>query len=747
MNRVPIPAPEQASKPSRYGAAGESLPEHLQEALRRLVARAEEDNRMARMEQVKRVQRQREFFRGNQNIFFDEIASRWARVTEAGLGLPTEIPENAVKYAYVENLYRVESLLHIAILRQNPPACQFRPQSFDQPEDVATAREAKVAMEFVVANNGLERRMADAIWLLDHDGACFSYTHWEESKELYGSDWFQPMGTEQKEIPGKAICESCGYEYPEMTPDGLCPHCAEVGTVSPLTPVAPEMVAVDVPQGDPEEEPRGQERALFMGALEVAVPFSARTLRDCGWLTWEAECEKALIKTLYPGVADKSLELPATTDTGDAEEARQARLALMGTSYGRGTTDSHANLITFRRTWMRPWYFNTLDDQATAKELVEAFPIGCYVAFAGPTYCESRPEQIEERWKWVPAYPGDGMMRDGWLTDFVDHQRKINTGENIKFEIFERGLGTRFIDDKAVDYDAYIEQGAQAVNEMPISLRPGEKAGDKIYDSPPAEPSQWLTHDLDSMRGNRSEKLTGNFAAAFGGDTGTNDTASGIAEVKDSAMGRMSYFKEILNELYAGTVLNLIRCFRKHRSADVRYAVEGPSGELDAAIIHIDQLKGNFYAITEAEDSYPVSPAQKRAVVLQVLNGQPTALQQALFAPENYDLVRWAVGEDIKLPGEQARRKQMREIERMKRGEYVQVDAMLDQHDYEIGAMNEWGSSEDGQNAAPEVRMLVAQHMTDHMKAQAVIAKLQQGLAPPMPVDPAAMEGGAPAPM
>jgi len=56
--------------------------------------------------------------------------------------------------------------------------------------------------------------------------------------------------------------------------------------------------------------------------------------------------------------------------------------------------DALMNLITFDRTWLRPWAFYAIEDEAVRGELLAMFPDGCYVAFAGDVYCESRSESM-----------------------------------------------------------------------------------------------------------------------------------------------------------------------------------------------------------------------------------------------------------------------------------------------------------------------------------------------------------------
>ena len=68
--------------------------------------------------------------------------------------------------------------------------------------------------------------------------------------------------------------------------------------------------------------------------------------------------------------------------SADEVYARASRVAI---SQGLPTThpgDTLFNLITFSRTWIRPWAFYAIEDKSVRDALLALFPDGCYVAFA-----------------------------------------------------------------------------------------------------------------------------------------------------------------------------------------------------------------------------------------------------------------------------------------------------------------------------------------------------------------------------
>ena len=121
------------------------------------------------------------------------------------------------------------------------------------------------------------------------------------------------------------------------------------------------------------------------------------------------EVHRAKLKAGYPHAADK-------IQMGGPQSARRSVRARVARGNVAGLADDASgrravNLITFSRTWLRPWAFYAIEDKSVRDELLALFPDGCYVAFAGDTYCESRNETMDDHWRVMHALPGDGQNR------------------------------------------------------------------------------------------------------------------------------------------------------------------------------------------------------------------------------------------------------------------------------------------------------------------------------------------------
>ncbi len=52
--------------------------------------------------------------------------------------------------------------------------------------------------------------------------------------------------------------------------------------------------------------------------------------------------------------------------------------------------DALFNLITFSRTWIRPWAFYSIEDKSVRDALLALFPDGCYVGVMRATRIANR---------------------------------------------------------------------------------------------------------------------------------------------------------------------------------------------------------------------------------------------------------------------------------------------------------------------------------------------------------------------
>ena len=118
---VPVETPARsAAQP--YGANNETLPERLQEALRRLVQQYSTESESTRRQEIRRIKQAHQFWRGLQYLWWDERDQNWHLPFEQKMMDNSSI-EDLPRYEFVTNIYQAFGLSLIAVLSQDVRAC------------------------------------------------------------------------------------------------------------------------------------------------------------------------------------------------------------------------------------------------------------------------------------------------------------------------------------------------------------------------------------------------------------------------------------------------------------------------------------------------------------------------------------------------------------------------------------------------------------------------------------------------
>src|SRR5579862_1464959 len=385
-----------------------------------------------------------------------------------------------------------------------------------------------------------------------------------------------------------------------MLPPVMCRGCGASLGPEHFKPAA--RVAVPVIT-DVRRVSNGQEVISIVGGLELNTPVWANEMHEFPYLQWSMEVHRAKLKASFPLAADK---IQTGGEAGaDDIYARATRVAV---AQGLPTThpgDALFNLITFSRTWIRPWAFYAIEDKSVRDALLALYPDGCYVAFAGDTYCESRNESMDDRWRVMHALPGDGQNRPSVGDSLVQIQERYNTLSNIQAETYEYGIPPIYADPQVIDFDALANQTAEPAAHYPARARPGQPLAASFYQPTPAQvPADMLEHQQD-LAGPVSQFLTGLFPAVFGGVQAGNKTAAGYAMARDQALGRLGIVWRRLKQFYADLMLLSVDTFRKNRANDVEIPLLGAAGEFESKWIRLADLKGNIQAHPESDETFP----------------------------------------------------------------------------------------------------------------------------------------------
>jgi hypothetical protein len=715
------PAPAAGASANPYGANNETLPDRLQAALRALVDELARENLYARRQEVKKVRQARMFWKGQQYLWWNEqdqnfhtpFQTPW-QTTESGL-------DDQPRYQYVTNIYQPFGMALIAALSQNVPATRLVPESPTSEQDITTAKAGSKVIEYIERNNDGKKLLQDTAFYLYTDGKVGGYVRYVVDGQRFGfseEPRYELVPVRLESVGARHVYPDAGRVVPQSS------QAADVDAASDAPPdTIPDTVMVPRVAGV-EKIPNGQEVISIIGALELKTPLWAREQHEFPYLMWSVEAHLSKLRAAYPHAADK---IHAGGIAGEEEYERIARLQVTqggsAQSQGLATGDNLANLVTFQRTWLRPWAFYTLQDATLRDELQKIFPEGCYVAFAGDAYCESRNESMDDRWRVIHAMPGDGQDRPALGEALISVQERLNDLANITIETYEYGIPSTFVDSEVLDIEALEEQTSEPGAMYPVSPRPGQPVGAGFFTTPQAAVSADMLRHMDELAGPIAQFITGAFPALMGAESADQKTATGYAMQRDQALGRMGLPWARIRRFYSELMLLALECFRENRVDDVQMSVLGASDEWAPETIELADLKGEVRVFPETDENFPVSWTQQRQSLLQLLQimGGDPVFQQAMSAPENMAVLKRLSGlDDISLPGDDARVKQYREIGQMlatppivvanpKTGEILVTPTVLpddfaDDHASELETCKRWMTSEAGQVAKAQNR-------------------------------------------
>ncbi len=768
-----------------YGANNEHLPDRLQAALRRIVFDFTTESELSRRQEIRRIKQAHQFWRGLQYLWWSEQDQNWHLPFEQKFSDQTSL-EDLPRYEFVTNIYQAFGLSIIAVLSQDIPRVRFFPQSAQAEEDVSAAKAATEVSQLVEQNNRMGNVIVEEAFELWTSGKVAAYVRYVVDGQRFGFHPETQIAARQVKIaPDMWRCKNCGAETPanEIDPAPIGPVGSRA--VSRSADVAVDGEKTVQPAGQPFENPNvycecgalfelgdyvpgdvvtvpaaqtrlrvpnGQEVITIVGGLELKTPPWANEMHEYPFLQWNMEVHQARLRAAYPHAAGK-----IGPPVAPGESAQYERLARLAQSQGGPLTqggDYNMNLITFQRTWLRPWAFYQLDDQKLRDELLALFPDGCYVAFAGDAYCEARNENMDDHWRVLHALPGDGSSGRPALGDaLISVQERFNTLSNLQIETYEYGIPPIYADSEVLDFDALQSQTAEPGAHYPARAKPGQPLAAGFFQPEPAQIPPDLAEHAANLMGPVSQFLTGAFPALFGGAMTNNDTAAGYAMARDQAMGRIGLVWRAMKFFHADVMLLAVDCFRKNRPSDVEVTLLGAGSAFESKWIRIADLKGNLFSYPETDEQYPTMWSQQRAVLMQLLGSADPQLQQIFAHPENLALIKRLIGlEEIVIPDEESRTKQYREIAQLvvaqpviERDPQTGAETMLpsivpdpfaDNHAVELESCKRWFSSDAGQVAKVDSPAGYANVRAHAILHQQFLLRQQQPAPPTQSIPP-----------
>lgn len=734
------------------------LPDRIQNAFKELVRLAELESDPFRRPHIRQWLEAEQFWMGNQYPIWSEREFNFRTPFEYALR-ENRLDEQPI-YEYVINIYQAYGLSVIAALAQRLPKVRFSPKSATSEIDLATSKAASDVADLIEKNNRLRIMAIREAYLLWTQGVYASFVRFVRDK-AYGTTPEPVIENSLVEIaPDRHLCPNCGNEDPTdsggfaPTSPSNCSQCGEaVGDADFMPAEHAEVPTIS----SYRDKPNGQEKISIYGAMNVKVMPYVNEASETGYLFLVEEVHKSALRATYP---DKRNAIgkytggngPTTLSEGDSYE-KNARMSLANAPapYGAGRISMSVHTATYKRCWFRPWFFQALEDEDLADELMQMFPTGAYCAFADGVFLEAYEEDVDEHWTVCKAMPGVGMYTQAIGGSTMPLQKQINDAANIVQEHIDFGSAPPVLfDARYISGEALKNQRMRPATYVPVATKgAGQQKSlrDMIF-----QPEIHL--DANIYGYGRSiielvQVVSGAMPSIFGGPTKGNETATGQQMSRDQSLGKLQLFWSAVKQHHADSMMQAVNVFRENRTEDVELSIFGKSKTYTSKYIRLGDLQGNVVAEPEADEDFPASWSDIRTNLLSMMEipGAAPVVLQILMHPSNAPIFRkFIANPDIVLPMEDNREKQYREIDMLllsppvqgpptmtpmgpQPGPFVSTvppDVLADDHDAHIMAAQEWAVKDgvDIKMINPAGYANVMAHIMDHEKSKAQKAQL-----------------------
>lgn len=684
------------------------IPVEHQKAIKEILDQVRRSERDVRYQQIKTLKRNELFWVGEFKIYWDSSVGDWQSIADGIRTLPlgdVSVDPGIYDKAKV-NIYRAYGESVIGAVSNGVPHVRFFPSNPDKIEDINTADTFALIAEKIEQENEAEALMRRGMALLWNQGfiACYNYSHASEDygtskQKIFGaknyedkvescplceseisSDYYEVEGEETPRSDTEILerkPEGLGGDYAEGLDTGLdqglsplpqlsqCLGCGEM--VPPNTSTMP----FQAPYVKEEKDiPKCRQILEFYGPLNVQIPYYARLPRDVGWVLLSTESHYAQIRDLYSGVvqddgenlADKIQPGNITNDTWE----RWAR----STYYDY--MSSQTQLVTVQRFWVKPWMFEALGTQKRdlIEELKATYPCGLYSVFVNELFAEAYPEDLDEHWTFTLNPLEERINASPFGKFLIPVQEMINELIFLILETIEFGVPVTFVDDTKFDMGAINQSALSPGNMYGISRDKGESLSNYLHTTSTASLSKDVFDFLKALEF-YAQLVSGAFPQIFGGAT-NNRTLGQDENARNQALQRLATAWRMLNKFWASVMSKAVKNHVDDMLEDETYLKDIGNSKISVEI-KLENLTGEVgEVVPETNDQFPVSWSQLRDQTMKLFEMNNPQILQVLGMPQNVGFVKRVLGmNELYVPGDDDRNKQLAEIEELIKGQPV----------------------------------------------------------------------------
>lgn len=679
------PSPEEAESEDLFADDIEA-----QQTLVKLYEKNRSENRYPRLVEVKDVKQQEYYWGSRQYIWWSTQDRQWSLPSQAQSSSYGDLNlEDMPRFEFVTNIYQARGLMMIAAVAGAPPRVRFFPTDADNEDDLETAESRTKLVKQIERWNPPSKLLQEETYHAWTGGfICWWSKYVKDAR--FGTD---SVGLLQQ----SAQSEEGEEDYPSLE------------------------------DGETVDQPRGRQEIRVFGALNCVRPQHVDHQSQYHFFGIEEEVHYTKLREENP---DKEDEIkPGMSLGADDVFERNARLSVAeNTKLLTQTGAASSNLCTLANVWFRKQAFFAIEDKSIRERIIAKAPKGCRVELTGTLYLKAAAENMDDAVVVCHAMPGRGQHRPSVGQSMLSLQDRVNTMSNIEMETYEYGIPITYRAADTFSSEANEDERAAPGLEVEVALRPDQNIQQRIMQvrADSVSPDMYQ-HNMD-LQGPTADMISGTYPALNGSGEGAPDTLGQQSMQRDQAMGRMGIYYVNLKQAHADVMTISCKCFEQNANRSIKIPSISASGDFESDSVDVTALNGEAEAYPEGDETFPDLWNQQRATMSAVMDS-PYG-QQLTSEPENAELAAKLTGiPNLKVPGSDARRKQLREIaqltkvpegEDMLAGIAPMVDVDPDDyHQIESDTCKRWMASEKGQRVKrenPAGFMAVKEHKALHDK-------------------------------
>jgi hypothetical protein len=625
--------------------------EEVETAILSLVDQHSSMNQSYRDRVLRQDRKAQLYWEGVENIWWSDSAKDYREFSDLSSDEIEELDLDDVNDRNV-NIYKAHGEAIIAAMSAQVPGIIWFPDDAQDTDDRATAKSYTTIADLIRRHNRFGLKFVKALYILFNQEYVAAHIRQARRPE-FGVER-TPQFEKQTESRDHSYCPSCDSNLDDMQgqEEVQCPVCQE--NVAPV--LGQEEEEIDQLVGYKEENKRRVEIEFF-GSLHVEIPAYARTQRELPFLTLRTDESLSRMIDKYEHLREAGKLDWGSIGDRESDSERSTRRILQ-------EDQSNNESVAVEQHWIRNWDFWSLqDDDEKVLKLKEMFPNGVRATFVGDVLAEVVDENMDDHWVICPSPLSNTLQGQAIGRSLIPIQEMKSELLELGLQTIEFGIPMLFADPQVVGFDAFKQSRANPGSMYPAQAPVGGDIKSALFETRPTTLSKEV-NDLSREMDQAGQFAVGSFPSIYGGTiSGGSKTAKEYTESKSMALQRLSTIWKMVSYWSIDVMSLAIKIFLEDLKKDEKF-VKREQRNFVNVWIKKAELQGKVGdAEPESSDQFPISWAQRRDMLVELLTLGNPELLQAAFAPQNLPIMSEALGfPHFYIPGEDDRAKQWSEI-------------------------------------------------------------------------------------